>query len=261
MNALAGIALSILAASAPPADTGASTAGNRSAIDLRQSVERLVAAEAAAKNSADRVAALREIVSLSREIAAHPTLGKHATASLQNRLIGRLKRAAAELRADAKPVAAKAPVTIAAHPADAALLAQRGGGLPVEAVRSADHAEALAELFEGTVAPESWEKVGGPGVIRVFPGNRGDGGAGGLFAQVQGQGNNSGGGRAPLALDNDRSQELIDLIQEVVAPQSWDVNGGVGAAVFFKNKNALVVRQTQDVHEGLFDVVNRLQRN
>lgn len=270
MNAVASFAISILAAAASPAaDRGTSAAAatdNRSAGEIRQSVERLVAAEVRAAASAERVAALREMAALSREIAAHPTLGKHAAASLQARLAGRLKRAADELRAGAKPVVArpavaKAPATIAAPSAEAALLAQRGGGLPVEAAAGVDGAEALAELFENTVAPESWEKAGGPGVIRVFPGNGGDGGVGGLFAQVPGQANNFGGGPAPLVLDNDRSAELIELIQEVVAPQTWDVNGGAGAAAFFKNKNALVVRQTQEVHAGLIDVVKPLRRN
>jgi hypothetical protein len=264
MNALAGIALSVVLAAGSPTDKDSAVAGDspRTAQSLRQAVDDLVAKEAAAASSRERAEAVREMAVLSKEIAEHPTLGKHAAASLRDRLAGRLKRAVAEIKANAKPADANAkPATIGPLPPEAAVLGQRGA-FPFEApANDIDGAAALSELFEDTVAPETWEKAGGPGVIRVFPGE----GIGGLLGQVGGGRNfggpNFGGGPAPLALENDQSEELIELIQEVIAPDTWDVVGGAGAAKFFKNKNALVVRQTDEVQEGLFDVVNQLRRN
>jgi hypothetical protein len=273
MNALAGIALSVVLAAGSPAESDSAnsqrtanspqTANSpRSVQALRQAVDGLVAKEAAAGNSRERAKALREMAALSQEIAGHPTLGKHTAGSLRDRLAGRLKKAVAEIKANAKAAPADAkPATIGPLPLDATVLGQRGA-FPFDApANDIDGAAALAELFEDTVAPESWEKAGGPGVIRVFPGEA----VGGLLGQVGGGGNlggpNFGGGPAPLALDNDQSEELIELIQEVIAPDSWDVVGGAGAAKFFKNKNALVVRQTDEVQEGLFDVVNQLRQN
>jgi hypothetical protein len=264
MNALAGIALSVVLAAGSPTsnESTVATTGPRTAQELRLAVDGLLAKETAATKSADRAEALREMAALSQEIAKHPTIGKHAAGSMRNRLAGRLKRAAVELKANAQPGDAAAvvnakPAKIEPLPAEAAVLAQQGGAFPFDPPPGdVDGAAALAELFEDTVAPETWEKAGGPGVIRVFPGK----GVGDLLGQVPGAGN-FGGGPAPLALDNDQSEALIELIQEVIAPDTWDVAGGAGAAKFFKNKNVLVVRQTDEVQEGLFDVVNQLRRN
>ncbi|MEX2185336.1 MAG: hypothetical protein WD875_01020 [Pirellulales bacterium] len=226
---------------------------SRSALEIRQSVDGLLSAESAAATSAERVAAIRDMIALSREIAAHPSLGKHTAASLRGRLAGRLKRVADELTASVKPKA------------DDALLAQRLGGAPFVANQaandSADGGEALADAIQDTIAPPTWERNGGLGVIVAF-GPQGRGGNA-LFAQVPPQGNNRAGrgGPARVALAADVSAELVDLIQQVVAPQSWDVNGGAGAVIFFAPINALIVRQTEEVHEALFDVVGRIRRN
>jgi hypothetical protein len=280
MNALVGIALSVCITSANPAANPAASGqatspaqAVRSAADLRQAVERLLAAETAAKSSDVRVAVLREMAALSQEIAAHPTLGKLTAKSFRDRLGGRLKRAEVELKAAAKAnglgkvvkeANAKPPVAaVALRPLDEMVLAQRGGAGGAFDGPPADGAEALADLIQETIDPPGWERNGGLGVIGFFArGGAGGAGAGnGLLAQVPGRGNNLGGGPAQLALDADASAELIDVIQQTVAPQSWDVNGGEGVAIFFAPKGALVIHQTEEVHSGLFDVVNHLRRN
>jgi len=277
MNALVGIALSVCITAANPAASGQATSpakAARSAVELRRDVERLLTAETAASTSAERVAALREMAALSQEVAAHPTLGKHTAKSFRDRLGGRLKRAGVELQAakanglgkvvkDANAKSQIAAVTL--RPLGDEVLAQRGGpggvfdAPPVDGA-PVDGAEALADLIQETIDPPGWERNGGLGAIGFFARGGGAGGNGQL-AQVPGRGNNFGGGLAPLALDTDASQELIDVIQQTIAPHSWDVNGGEGVAIFFAPKGALVVRQTEEVHNGLFDVVNHLRRN
>ncbi len=255
------VVLSVCVAAVSPGTqtTNAQESRPRTALEIRQSVDHQLAAETAAATSAQRIAVLRDMVALSGEIAAHPTLGKHTAATLRNRLAARLKRAERELAANAKRDSAKEVATVTPR-ANAGIVAQRfGGGAPLVADENVDGGEALADLIQDTVAPPSWQRNGGLGVIALFGQRRG----GDLLAQVPPQGNNAGrrAGPAPLALTADASQELVDLIHEVVAPHTWDVNGGKGAVIFFAPNHALVVRQTDDVHEALFDVVGRLRRN
>ena len=54
------------------------------------------------------------------------------------------------------------------------------------------------------------------------------------------------------------AQDLIDLIQNTIAPDSWDVNGGRGTIVYWEPGFALVVRQTDDVHEEIGGVLRVL---
>jgi hypothetical protein len=65
---------------------------------------------------------------------------------------------------------------------------------------------------------------------------------------------NSGGG--PVAA---RAQELIDLIQSTIAPESWAVNGGRGTIVFYSPLNVLVIRQTAEVHHQIGGTINQLR--
>ena len=56
------------------------------------------------------------------------------------------------------------------------------------------------------------------------------------------------GGRGGAAV-RDSGQELVDLIQTTIAPDSWDVNGGPGSIVYYQPLRVIVVRQTDRVHE------------
>lgn len=59
---------------------------------------------------------------------------------------------------------------------------------------------------------------------------------------------------------NDNGRALVELIQRTIAPQSWDVNGGLGSIVYFRPMRVLVVRQRSEVQEQLQDVVRGLRR-
>lgn len=86
-----------------------------------------------------------------------------------------------------------------------------------------------------------------------------------LFAQQQGIGNVAAGmrdvgfgqqGMGPA----DNGQQLVDLIQQVIAPTSWEVNGGPGTIYYWRPVHAMVVRQTDEVHENIADLLQQLRR-
>ncbi len=66
-----------------------------------------------------------------------------------------------------------------------------------------------------------------------------------------------GGGafRAP-----DHGEELIELIQSVIRPESWDVNGGLGTIYYWYPGRAMVIRQTDEVHEQIGGLLGQLRR-
>jgi hypothetical protein len=59
---------------------------------------------------------------------------------------------------------------------------------------------------------------------------------------------------------SDHAQELIDLIQRTISPQSWDVNGGQGSMFYYRPLMALVVRTTSEVHGDVGGLLEALRR-
>jgi hypothetical protein len=54
--------------------------------------------------------------------------------------------------------------------------------------------------------------------------------------------------------------ELVALIRNTIAPETWDVNGGTGSISFYSPLNVLVVRQSEAVHDEVKDVLGQLRR-
>jgi hypothetical protein len=82
------------------------------------------------------------------------------------------------------------------------------------------------------------------------------GGGGGAGMAMQG---NPGGGNA-AATDQDAGEDLVQLIQTVIAPKSWEANGGPGTIYYWRPQRAIVVRNTSEVHEQLSDTLEQLER-
>jgi hypothetical protein len=59
---------------------------------------------------------------------------------------------------------------------------------------------------------------------------------------------------------DDYGQHLVDLIQKTIAPSTWDVNGGLGTIYYWRPGRALVVRQTEEVHDRMGGVLDQLRR-
>jgi hypothetical protein len=66
------------------------------------------------------------------------------------------------------------------------------------------------------------------------------------------------GGGAMQPADN--GQQLVDLIQTVIRPDTWDINGGPGSIYYWRPGRALVIRQMGDVHDDIGGVLGQLRR-
>ena len=66
--------------------------------------------------------------------------------------------------------------------------------------------------------------------------------------------------RRAAAAGDDHGAALVELIQKTIAPASWDINGGLGTIHYWRPGRALVVRQTDSVHEQVSDVLRQLER-
>ncbi|HMO13504.1 MAG TPA: hypothetical protein PKD64_02185 [Pirellulaceae bacterium] len=56
------------------------------------------------------------------------------------------------------------------------------------------------------------------------------------------------------------AQDLIELIQAIIHPDSWEVNGGSGRIQYWRQSMVLVVRATTQIHEDLEVFLNMLRR-
>jgi hypothetical protein len=107
----------------------------------------------------------RRLVELYQALGADESLAKAQRQSLRLAVRSRLQRIGAELRARG-PVAAKDP--------EIEFLARQfppggpGAGQPNQP-NANSYGPDLVEVIEETIVPDSWEKRGGPGVIRFWP--------------------------------------------------------------------------------------------
>lgn len=81
-----------------------------------------------------------------------------------------------------------------------------------------------------------------------------------VLAQVAPQGGFPGmpGGAANGA--ENEARKLIDLIQNVVRPETWDANGGQGVVKYWSLGHALIIYNTGDVHEHIGGSVGFLRK-
>jgi hypothetical protein len=90
-------------------------------------------------------------------------------------------------------------------------------------------------------------------VLGQWGGGAGQPGMGGGMGGAGGVGNNANA-------TPDNGEDLVSLIQTTIAPKSWDANGGAGTIYYWKSQHALVVRNTQEVHQDISDVLEQLNR-
>jgi hypothetical protein len=172
--------------------------------------------------------AAREFLVLYEELQADKQLSRGQRDELLTKVRGRLQKLAEQISkrvaVEKRLAKAKRPESVAAAVAGQGVLAQMGPWGPPGAF------------------------AGGFGL----PGLGGPGWGGGMMG-----GNPLGGGGQ---VSDDYGPQLVDLIQQTIAPQSWDVNGGLGTAYYWRPGRALVIRQTGGVHDQLADLLEQLGR-
>jgi len=95
-----------------------------------------------------------------------------------------------------------------------------------------------------------WGGFGGQG----FGGQGFGGGAGGPMMGGMGFG-------APgQKRKDDYGEDLVELIQATIAPQTWDVNGGPGTIYYWRPGRSIVVRQMGEVHDNIGGLLEQLHR-
>ncbi|MDW8078457.1 MAG: hypothetical protein RMJ16_06165 [Thermoguttaceae bacterium] len=65
-----------------------------------------------------------------------------------------------------------------------------------------------------------------------------------------------GGGASP----DWYAEKLIELIETVVRPETWEVNGGRGRIFYWPPGQALIIRQTEEVHREVGTLLELLRR-
>jgi len=116
----------------------------------------------------------------------------------------------------------------------------RRGSTPLEALTGSGSSLPLADGNGGNDSPASAAKSGPTNVSTGLPNN-------GILAQQFGPAGGmpgiGAGGANPTAGPNGRIN-LVTLIQQTIAPETWDVNGGNGTIMLYPPLNVLVISQS-----------------
>jgi hypothetical protein len=136
--------------------------------ELRRQVDVALRAEATAKTTDQRRAAVRALVDLVQKIDSAAAVPAADRQRERNRVRTRLAAVHRELE---RPGAAN-PAAVNNRPPLLAQVAPAPAGGPANPAAPADHGDDLAELIRQTIAPHTWDVNGGNGVIVYFPARR-----------------------------------------------------------------------------------------
>jgi hypothetical protein len=210
------------------------TPAERSGKEMRQAV-----AEALRRANArrpDYVATVTELVDLFYDLGKDRQLAAEERQRLGVDVRSRLLRFAAQFQHEIARAAQRTGDSKAG-----------GSGGP-----AGDELNGLVDLMQKTVGPQDWvlaQRIGAPA---------GGGQAGAGLAGQPGGGANSGSALDQQAQAN--GQALVELIQDTIAPDSWDIRGGPGSIVYNNPLRCLVIRQTGDVHDALGDLLGAARK-
>jgi hypothetical protein len=206
----------------------------RSGKELRQAV--VEALRRANAKRPDYVATVTELVDLFKELGKDRQLAAEERQRLGVDVRSRLVRFAAQFQHE---------IARAAQRTGESKAGASGGP-------ASDELNNLVDLIQKTVGPQDWvlaQRIGMPA---------GGGQAGAGLAGQAGGGANSGSALDQQAQAN--GQALVDLIQDTIAPDSWDIRGGPGSIVYYNPLRCLVIRQTGDVHDALGDLLGAARK-
>ena len=185
----------------------------RQPAELRKAVSDALRAEAAAKDHSKKDKAIRQLMLIYLELEQDQNLSHDERLELHTVVRSRLQSIEKSLRAE----------IARDHPAATTDVKVAAKSRAIETTpQSIDVAVLAQQIAAPPVAP-------GP------PGAGGNAAANRLAAN---------GGVIGRLQPPDFGQDLVDLIHNVISPRTWDVNGGPGSVVYFRNFRVLVVQST-----------------
>jgi hypothetical protein len=200
------------------ADPSAEDRPGRRYHEIERDLTAALKREAAAKDLVERGAAVRQLVAVYDELKHDP---RTPTAPGLKEYAGKIRGRLVSVQKRLKQELARGQQA-----------AKRSSSELLDIVADRDQLE-LSNYVAAQVSLAGYA-LGGP--AQVFDS------AGGAF----------GGG----AVNGDFGQDLVDLIERTISPNSWAVNGGVCTIVYYRPLMCLVVRATGDTHRdvgGLLD--------
>jgi len=219
----------------------------RSAKELRQAVAD-AARRANAAKPADRVAAVHSLVDLFTELGRDRQLSAPERQRLGAEVRSRLVRFSAQFRHEMAVANQRSP-SASTNGAVSGATAGAAGGPAAEGL------DDLVDLIQKTIWPDDWvlaQRVGGQGAGGQGVGGFGAGGG------AAGQAGGAGGGLEQQTQAN--GEALAQLIQDTIAPDTWDIRGGPGTIIYYNPLRALVIRQTGDAHEAIGDLLGAVRQ-
>ena len=204
----------------------------RTPLQWRQAIAAAMRTANAAK-AGERAPAIESLVTRFNELGQDQQLSAAERGRLGAEIRSRLSRFANQFRYEL------------AHQAQRAATASNGAG----GGAAAEGLDNLVDLISKTIGPQDWvlaQRIGQPGQ---------QGGQGGAAANP-----NGANGNGIDAGVNANGQALVGVIQDTIAPDSWDIRGGPGSIIFYAPMRALVVRQTGEQHEAMDDLLNALRK-
>jgi hypothetical protein len=204
-------------------DQTAQTAPRRY-VEIHEDIKVFLKREATAETDSQRIAAIRDICAVFVELKRDPRLSTHPTlVGYKNKVWTRLNKLKIEFKRYVREQEKQERREKKSN--DSQELAEARA-----AVRD------LSQQLSQQMSLVSYSSGGPAGIVN--------------------QASGSWGGGAIRA----NADQLIDLIQKTISPESWDVNGGESVIFFYQPLNALVVRATSEVHENLGGAVEALRR-
>jgi len=132
------------------------------------------------------------------------------------------------------------------------LLFQIGAALGNQPNGATVAGEALIEVIKGATGPQKWDDVGGPGSIFLWKGSS-------LMQPLRQIGAHALAGAVGGRAVDDHGPELVELIETVISPNTWEKNGGFGSIFYYAPLHVIVVRSTGDVHGNVGNVIGNLR--
>jgi hypothetical protein len=238
----------------------------RKPAEMRTAVSSALRATATAKDSATQDQAVRQLILILLELEQDQNLTHDERVELHAGVRSRLMSLEQTLRNEAtrnqksSNLQANVPrnqpaVQAIALAAPAAVLSANISNDQQQAAQ--DNLRVLAQIVGGAAGVNVQQ---GPIPGAFIPAARAAAGAQPAAAGVGVIGGVAVGGGNAQQLAPDFGPDLVNLIHAVVSPRTWDVNGGPGSVVYYRNLRALVVRAPSEIHEQIGDVLGQMRK-